>query len=107
MIRKILRILSVMLWADLTLAEANMLSLCHADPMYSEYNYGGIWERDEDSELVCNFWQFLPDGENERPTTIIGSEESEESDFYITPENNDADEVIEYYDYGDSDLSDE
>ncbi|MFC1040757.1 hypothetical protein ACFGWM_03325 [Pasteurella multocida] len=94
-----LLIFFVVFWAELSFAEANMLPLCHADQLYSEYNYGGIWERDEDGEWICNFWQFLPEGQNERPTTIIGAEESEESDFYISPQSEEP-ELIEYYDDG-------
>lgn len=93
----------LILWVLPTAAKQVDYMLCHADPLYSEYNYGGVWELDEDGEPICNFWKFLPEGQNERPTSIVGAEESEESDFYIVPENNDTDEIIEYYD--DTDLS--
>lgn len=97
--QKIILMLSVTLYSKFVAAEISTLPLCHADPMYSEYNYGGIWERDEDDEWVCNFWQFLSEGHNERPTTMIGAEESEESDFYINPQDAIPD-IIEYYDDG-------
>lgn len=77
---KILLALSVMLCSKIVAAEVSTLPLCHADPLYSEYNYGGIWERDEDSEWICNFWQFLPEDENERPIIMI---ETGENNFYI------------------------
>lgn len=71
--------------------------LCHADPLYAEYNYPGVWEIDEDGEPICNFWKFLPEGKNHRPTKIIGAEESKESDFYVNPDSKSS-EIIEYTD---------
>lgn len=94
-----------LLWITLALvsteaiAEMDYPKFCHADPLYSQYRYSGIWELDEDGEPICNFWQFLPEGQNERPTAIIGAEESQESDFYITP----TDESIEIIEYTDDD----
>lgn len=68
--------------------------LCHADPKYSEYNYGGVWEIDEDGQPICNFWKFLPEGQNHKPTQIIRKEEIQDNEIYSEAE--DEPEFIEY-----------
>lgn len=41
--------------------------ICHADPEVAKYNYAGWWEKSEDG-WVCNYWQFLPeDDQDEYP----------------------------------------
>lgn len=37
--------------------------ICHPDSEYVKYNYAGLWEKDNDGNLFCNYQQFMPESE--------------------------------------------
>lgn len=67
--------------------------ICHPDPEYVKYNYAGLWEKDSDGNLFCNYQQFMPESEAAASLREQPEYTEIEADEY---ENGEQDDELEY-----------